>query len=105
MQVDKALIGAPSIADRLANRLIARLFRTRFPKISRWNIGTRESGGTAAGMRRDSNLPSQVICTVYDSRIDPRPKPALSRTAQRVVFAVWVLGCGAIGHQDERPPR
>src|ERR1035437_4428602 len=50
-----------------------------------------------AKRRQDSNLARNGICTSCDSRADPRPKLALSRTAQRDVFALWVFACGAIG--------
>jgi hypothetical protein len=48
---------------------------------------------------RDSNPERDDICTACDSRGDRRPKLALSRTAQRHVFALWVLASGAIGRR------
>src|ERR1700730_11799450 len=40
---------------------------------------------------KDSNLLHNGICPACDSRADRRVKPALSRTAQRGVFALWVI--------------
>jgi uncharacterized membrane protein YbhN (UPF0104 family) len=39
----------------------------------------------------DSHLVQPDICTAYDSPLSPKPKPALSRTAQRPFFALWVF--------------
>jgi ribosomal protein S14 len=49
--------------------------------------------------RRDSNLRHQTICTTCDRRTARRQKLVLSRTAQRDLFALWLLASGAI-----RPP-
>ena len=52
-----------------------------------------------AKRRQDSNLVRNGICTPCDNRADQRLKLALSRTAQRDVFALWVFAYGAIGRR------
>src|ERR1700730_11465346 len=97
------------MAGTCANQLTARLFL--FPL--KRNHGTAEHARMEQGRKskakaevsQASNLPSDCICKktrhgicrICDSRAPRSSKPALSRTAQQFVFAVWVFASGAIG--------
>jgi hypothetical protein len=48
---------------------------------------------------QDSIPERDGICTACDSRGDRRTKLALSRTAQRHVFALWIFASGPIGRR------
>ncbi|MGO8914179.1 MAG: hypothetical protein ACLQDM_33345, partial [Bradyrhizobium sp.] len=52
--------------------------------------------GTRAA-RLEGSIPGRCgICMAYDGGADPGPKLALSRAAQRNVFALWVFASRAI---------
>src|SRR5882724_569880 len=82
-----------SIADTRTNRQIAPLFLTAAkPRQGTSELG--ESLERAARLRSatQGQDPARCgICTGYDSGEDRGPKLALSRAAQRHVFALWVL--------------
>src|SRR5450432_4445759 len=99
----RRIVGMPlcSMADTGANRLTARLFLPA-AKTSRWNREHCEAEHCEKWIGRelrghDSCLAPQNICTACDSRLPPRPRLALSRTAQRGFFALWVFHLSAIG--------
>src|SRR5665811_470006 len=76
-----------------ANQLIARLFLAAAkPRGGTSEHRERWNGRMADTKRRqDSNLVRNGICRACDNRADQRLKLALSRTAQRDVFALWVF--------------
>jgi hypothetical protein len=78
-----------------ANRMIARLFLPSTKRLDGTTDVARH-GKTArktwnGQCRQESNLAPEGICTGCDSGPDPGQKLALSRTAQRDLFALCVL--------------
>ncbi|TWB97049.1 hypothetical protein FBZ93_107295 [Bradyrhizobium macuxiense] len=62
-----------------------------------WPIdgGTR-SGPVAGRDMAPTHIPqSENICSQYDNNVGQEPKVGLSRAAQRIGFALWVIAYGA----------
>jgi hypothetical protein len=61
-----------------------------------WNRGTCR-GSVAADGTSATHIPqSENICRQYDNDAERGPKLGLSRAAQRIGFALWVIAYGAL---------
>ncbi|WP_128971274.1 hypothetical protein [Bradyrhizobium tropiciagri] len=57
--------------------------------------GTRSGPAAARGMAPTHIPQSENICSEYDNNAGQEPKVGLSRAAQRIGFALWVIAYGA----------
>ncbi|GIQ75195.1 hypothetical protein BraRD5C2_36360 [Bradyrhizobium sp. RD5-C2] len=75
--------------------------RQNWQKYRRNRLERLRDGGTCSGLVTDHDMAathipqSENICSQYDNSAGREPKVGLSRAAQRIGFALWVIAYGA----------